>query len=230
VFHKTTDAGAPASVTVHSLVKTAAVSLQKHGLAGQRAAVYLALDHSGSMQPFYASGAVQHLAEQTLALSVNLDDDGTVPVTYFQSWAEPPIDVRLDNHAGIVTSTHSKVRWGSTNYAAAIETITDEHRNSGATTPGLVIFQTDGEPDSRAAAEQALRNASGMPLFWAFVGFGGNIGFLDRLDNLAGRAVDNASFFHARDPHAVSDADLYDGITREFAGWITAATAAGIIR
>jgi hypothetical protein len=93
----------------------------------------------------------------------------------------------------------------------------------------LVIFQTDGEPNSRKPVERALREASSLPIFWAFVGFGGRVEFLEKLDDLTGRKVDNASFFHAANPHAVSDSQLYDGITREFAGWLTAARAAGIL-
>ncbi|WP_409235914.1 VWA domain-containing protein [Streptomyces sp. PA5.6] len=41
---------------------------------------------------------------------------------------------------------------------------------------------------------------------------------MEKLDDLRGRKVDNASFFHARNPHTVSDATLYDGITHEYAG------------
>lgn len=63
-----------------SLYKTAAVSLAKHQVGGRRAAVYLVLDRSGSMRPYYRDGSVQHLAEQVLALAANLDDDGVVPV------------------------------------------------------------------------------------------------------------------------------------------------------
>jgi uncharacterized protein YegL len=221
---------APAPTGMISLIKEAAVSLEKNGLAGRRAAVYLALDHSGSMRPFYNNGAVQRLAEQALGLSANLDDDGTVPVVYFGSQAEAPIDVRVDNFAGIIGRTHPGVRWGTTNYAAAMRTVINEHKQSGATDPALVIFQTDGSPDSRTEAERTLREAAGLPMFWAFVGFGDNISFLEKLDELRGRTVDNASFFHARDPRTVSDAALYDGITSEFAGWFPAARAAGIIR
>lgn len=213
-----------------SLAKTAAVSLEKHGLADERAAVYLVLDHSGSMYPHYQSGAVQHLAEQALGLSANLDDDGSVPLIYFGSRVDQPEDVRLDSYAGVINRTHVHVEWGSTNYKAAIRYVLAEHAASGATDPALVIFQTDGEPDSRGAAEAALRAASKAPVFFAFVGFGNNIRFLSTLDDLSGRTVDNASFFHAEDPLAVSDADLYDGITSQYRAWLTAARAAGIIR
>ncbi|MFF0790409.1 VWA domain-containing protein [Streptomyces spiralis] len=211
-----------------SLAKTAAVSLEKKGLTGQRAAVYLVLDHSGSMQPFYRDGSVQRLAEQALGLSVNLDDDGQVPLVYFESHVSQVEDVRLDGYQGVINRTHPSVRWGSTHYGRAIDYVTDLHHRNPL--PGLVIFQTDGEPDSRRDAEAALRESSKEPLFFAFVGFGDNISFLEKLDDLRGRAVDNASFFHARDPHRVTDEQLYDGITHEYASWLAAATTAGIVR
>jgi hypothetical protein len=215
-----------------SLTKTAAISLTKHGLDGARAAVYLVLDHSGSMSPYYSNGSVQRLAEQALGLSANLDDDGSVPLIYFGSVVDEPGEVRIGNHAGIINRTHPLVPWGSTNYAAAIRYVVAEHQASEKDRglPALVIFQTDGEPDSRALAEKALRDASGLPIFWSFVGFGGRVQFLELLDTLSGRAVDNASFFHAAKPSDVSDAALYDGITREYAQWLTAARAAGIVR
>lgn len=223
IFRKTTTA--PAGLV--DLTKKAAVSLEKAGIAGQRAAVYLVLDHSGSMMGFYRDGSVQRLAEQALGLSANLDDDGNVPLVYFGSHVNQAGDVRLDAYQGVINRTHSVVGWGSTNYAAAIDYICDLHH--GNPTPALVIFQTDGEPDSRPAAEAALREASKQPLFFAFVGYGNNIHFLEQLDTLAGRTVDNASFFHARNPHHVDDAQLYDGLTGEFAQWLTAARTAGIV-
>ncbi|MGW4731764.1 VWA domain-containing protein [Streptomyces shenzhenensis] len=212
-----------------SLAKTAAVSLEKNGLGGQRAAVYLVMDHSGSMQPFYADGSIQRLAEQALALSVNLDDDGRVPLIYFGSGATHEQSVSLDDYQGVINRTHPRVPWGSTNYAAAIDYVCDLHAEE--TGPGLVIFQTDGDPDSERQAEEALTEASrGSALFFAFVGFGHHVRFLWRLDRLRGRAVDNASFFHVADPFRTRDAALYDGLTREFGGWQSDARAIGILR
>ncbi|QES45197.1 toxic cation resistance protein [Streptomyces venezuelae] len=213
-----------------SLTKTAAVSLEKQGLTGQRAAVYLVLDHSGSMVPYYQDGSMQRLAEQALGLSANMDDDGCVPLIYFGSYVEHLSDIDLDSYQGVVDRTHNRVHWGSTNYAAAINYVIEAHDNPSA--PALVIFQTDGDPDSRQQAESAIRTASEWPIFFSFVGFGParNMRFLKKLDDLKDRTVDNASFFHAADPHAVSDAALYDGITHEYAGWLAAASAAGVLR
>ncbi|MEU3903259.1 VWA domain-containing protein [Streptomyces goshikiensis] len=227
LFRKSTAVAQPGLI---NLIKTAAVSLEKSGLAGHRAAVQLVLDHSGSMRQFYRDGSVQRLAEQALGLSVNLDDDGSVPVTYFGSTADAMCEARLDNYDEIIERTHTGSQWGSTNYVAAMRNVIDEHEVSGATAPGFVIFQTDGDPDDQAAAERMLREASRLPIFWAFVGFGPSVRFLEKLDDLGGRQVDNASFFHARDPHRVSDAELYGGLTSQYAGWLTAATAAGIVR
>lgn len=222
---KTIGSNAPEGIV--SLIKTAAVSLEKSGLGGQKAAVYLVLDHSGSMIDFYRDGSVQRLAEQALGLSANLDDDGNVPLVYFASHVNQAADIRLDAYQGVINRTHASVGWGSTNYAAAIDHVCDLH--AGNPTPALVIFQTDGDPDSRPAAVDALREASKQPLFFAFVGFGHSVRFLQELDTLSGRAVDNAGFFHARDPHRVADSVLYDGLTGEFAQWLVAARAAGIV-
>ncbi|RPE27328.1 VWA domain-containing protein [Kitasatospora cineracea] len=234
LFNLTSTPTAPATAApLTNLVKSAAVSLTKHGIDQQRAAVYLVLDHSGSMSSYYARGDVQRLAEQALGLSANLDDDGTVPLVYFGSDASWPQDIRIGDHHGIIDRTHRNLPWGSTNYEAAIRAVLVHYFNSdafAANTPALVIFQTDGEPNSRANAAEALIDAARFPVFWSFVGFGGNVSFLQQLDTLPGRVVDNASFFHADRPELVPDDVLYDAITSEFATWLTAARAAGITR
>jgi hypothetical protein len=149
-----------------NLTKTAAVSLEKSGLTGQRAAVYLVLDHSGSMRRFYADGSVQRLAEQTLALSVNLDDDGNVPVGYFSDQAEAMLDVRLDNYQGVIDRTHTCIRWGLTDYVAAMRNVIDEHQQSGATVPGWSSSRptappTTSEPPSACCATRRTCRCSG---------------------------------------------------------------------
>lgn len=223
-----------------NLAKTAAASLEKKGLDGHRAAVYLVLDHSGSMQRYYDNGAVQKLADQTLGLSVNVDDDGTVPVVLFDDSATEPFGVSLANYSGAVERLHRQRNWGYTNYADAMSTVITHYCTSGASDPALVVFQTDGDPytrtgDARKEAEKALKDASRLPIFWSFVGFGEELTFLRKLDNLrvgfGGRKVDNASLFETGDnPLNVSDAALYDGIMHEYPKWLTDAHAAGIIR
>ncbi|MGW0774234.1 vWA domain-containing protein [Streptomyces sp. NPDC002835] len=227
---------APALV---SLYKTAAVSLQKHGLHGQRAAVYLVVDYSGSMREYYKDGSVQALADRVLGLSANLDDDGIVPVVFFSTDVDAVTDIAVENHRGRIDEVVSGLgHMGKTSYHLAMDAVIDHYLDSGATDPALVVFQTDGGPINKLAAERYLCKAARLPLFWQFVGFGNKrssqFDFLRKLDDLpvpAKRPVDNAGFFHAGlDPRRVPDAELYDRLVGEFPQWLAAARAQGIVR
>ncbi|MGW7359423.1 VWA domain-containing protein [Streptomyces sp. NPDC054802] len=222
-----------------SLAKAAAVSLEKKGLTGQRAAVYLVVDRSYSMKSYFANGTVQRLADQALGLSVNLDDDGTVPLVFFDSNPYPFVDISLDRYAGVVAQQHQahggELTMGGTQYTIAMRAVIEhyqDYQRKGGLDPALVIFQTDGAPQDRDAARLALAQASALPIFWSFVGFGhSRIPFLEQLDTLTGRTVDNASYFHAGgQPAAIADSDLYDGLTAEFGPWLAAARSRGVLR
>lgn len=226
---------APALV---SLYKSAGVSLRKYGLGGQRAAVYLVVDRSGSMRPYYRDGTVQALADQVLGLAAHLDDDGTVPVVFFSTEVDAVADLDLGNHRGRVAEIADGLgHMGRTAYHVAMDEVINHYLDSGSADPALVIFQTDGGPDSKFAAEKYLCRAARLPLFWQFVGFGdtrdSQFDFLRKLDELpvpAKRLVDNAGYFHAgEDPRAVSDAELYDHLLQEFPDWLAAARAKGVL-
>jgi hypothetical protein len=218
------------------LYKTAAVSLVKNRAGGERAAVYLVLDRSGSMRRYYRDGSVQRLAEQTLALAANLDDDGVVPVVFFSTDVDGTAEIGLDAYRGRIGALHDSMgHMGRTNYHVAMQAVLDHYEASGAADPAFVVFQTDGSPTSRAAAEHVLCTAARLPVFWQFVGFGDDdFTFLHKLDDLpvpARRVVDNAGFFAAgRSPGTLADADLYDRLLREYPAWLAAARAAGIVR
>ncbi|MEU1512715.1 VWA domain-containing protein [Streptomyces sp. NPDC005811] len=227
---------APALV---NLYKSAGVSLTKHGLDGQRAAVYLVVDYSGSMKPYYQDGSVQALADRVLGLSAHLDDDGRVPVVFFSTDVDAVTDIELASHQGRVERIAAGLgHMGKTSYHLAMDAVIDHYLDSGAREPALVVFQTDGGPINKLAAERYLCKAARLPLFWQFVGFGDRgskqFDFLRKLDELAvpgKRVVDNAGFFHAGpDPRRVSDAELYDRLVGEFPKWLVAARAAGIVR
>ncbi|MFW6695356.1 vWA domain-containing protein [Streptomyces sp. MAR4 CNX-425] len=221
-----------------NLYKTARVSLEKSGLSGQRAAVYLVLDRSRSMSGHYRSGTVQHLAEQALGLSAHLDDDGTVPVVFFSTDVDGVAELNLHGYEGRIGALHGSFGpMGRTNYHVAMQAVIDHYTASATAEPALVIFQTDGGPTSRTAAEHVLCTAARLPIFWQFVGFGDpenkQFDFLRKLDELpvpSKRVVDNAGFFPAgATPEALSDAALYEALMSEFPDWLRAARAAGIL-
>lgn len=222
-----------------SLYKSAGARLRERALQDERAAVYLVLDRSGSMRPYYKDGTVQHLAEQVLGLAAHLDDDGTVPLVFFSTDVDGVAELSLTDYRGRIGTLHDGLgHMGRTNYHWAMDAVIDHHLASGSSAPALVVFQTDGGPTSKLAAERYLCKAARLPLFWQFVGFGDpdvkEFAFLHKLDELAvpgKRVVDNAGFFHAgRDPRAHTDEALYDELLREFPDWLTKARTAGIVR
>ncbi len=221
-----------------NLYKAAGSSVRAHGLEGVRAAVYLVLDRSGSMRPYYRDGTMQHLAEQALSLSAHLDDDGVVPVVFFSTDVDGSTDLRLGRHRGLIDKLHENLgHMGRTNYHWAMDEIIDHYIASGSDAPALVVFQTDGGPTSRLAAERYLCKAARLPLFWQFIGFGdpddNEFTFLHKLDTLAvpaRRIVDNAGFFHAgRTPRTIGDNQLYDRLLHEFPQWLAAARTARVL-
>ncbi|MFE0452601.1 vWA domain-containing protein [Streptomyces sp. NPDC058914] len=225
--------------TLVNLYKTAGVSLTKHGLDGLRAAVYLVVDYSGSMKPYYKDGSVQALADRVLGLSAHLDDDGRVPVVFFSTDVDAVTDIALADHRGRIERIVAGLgHMGKTSYHLAMDAVIDHYLDSGSTAPALVVFQTDGGPINKLAAERYLCKAAELPLFWQFIGFGDpgsrQFEYLRKLDDLSvpdKRIVDNAGFFHAgADPRKVSDTELYDRLVGEFPKWLVAARAQGIVR
>lgn len=93
-----------------------------------------------------------------------------------------------------------------------------------------VIFVTDGNNFDRKRAEKAMRHASYYGIFWKFVGIGNStFSFLENLDNLDGRFIDNAHFFQLNDLELISDEELYQRLLIEFPEWIKLATEKGLL-
>lgn len=192
-----------------------------------------ALDDDGTIEAWYFGSDVSAMYE--VSLNPTADPGGAVMETrrrrLFGSRAgalAPAVD---PYYVGWVDRTHTREPWGYTNYVAAINATARYRREQGETEPSLVIFQTDGGPDSRTAANEVLRAVSGEDVFYAFVVFGEDsddpnsaAAYMHSLDTLSGRVRDNASAYIAGnlDTYAqVPDSAVYDGVLGEFVGsWL----------
>ena len=120
--------------------------------------------------------------------------------------------------------------------------------------PVYVMFVTDGATFDEDVAREQVRSSSYEPLFWQFMaigsssralggggrrrgffGGGGSSGesrefrFLEELDDMGGRFLDNAGFFSVADPGQVSDDELFDLLMTEYPGWLAQARQRGLL-
>jgi stress response protein SCP2 len=226
-----------------SLVKTAGVSLEKRGLGEHTARVALCLDISASMHGLYKDGAIDRLVQRVLALGLRFDDDGAVDVWLFgkEGYAVEPISLaNLDRYVSDMLSAHRLE--GATYYGKAMVLLRRFYFGDAIprstplanAVPVYVNFVTDGEPNDRREAETQVRESAYEPIFWQFMGVGKRFPFLEKLDDLSGRYVDNADFFSVTENelmgrNPIPDEQLYERLTKEYPSWLQQARAKGLL-
>lgn len=235
-----------------SLVKKSGVEIQKQNLNGQKAKVGLCLDFSGSMSADYKNGSIQRLAEKVLALSTHLDDDGEIDLFVFDTEADHLGEISLTDYKNSVEKFTNGRHMGLTYYGKAISVIRKHYPMTSATKAGgffksfkktpsvevkksdlpvFMVFLTDGGPNDKAEAKRMLTEVSSSPIFWKFLSIGkGPIEFLQKLDDLPNRYMDNADYqYLGENVEAVSDEKLFEAMLVEYRDWLVEARKSGMI-
>jgi len=115
-------------------------------------------------------------------------------------------------------------------YVKTIKDFGSESKKYPAKQPTYIIFITDGNNADHTKTKDALSEASNEEIFWQFVGIGDEkFEFLEKLDNLEGRYIDNANFFQVNDLDEINDNELYSRLLNEFPSWLKLAKEKNII-
>jgi stress response protein SCP2 len=224
-----------------SLTKSANISLEKVGLGTHKARFCAVFDISYSMDHLYSQGEVQAFAERALAMGCRFDDDGEMDIFLFGARVHKVMSMNIGNYkVHLRTVLQQYGLEGGTDYGLAIQAVRnfyfpenggrEEPKATRADTPVYVAFLTDGDTSRRDFTERQVRASSYEPIFWQFVGIGNaSFPFLQKLDDLKGRLLDNAGFFAVEKPTKFSDDALFTAMVGEYAKWVVQAKQQGLL-
>jgi hypothetical protein len=227
------------------LTKKVKVVLEKKKIFGEKAQIVIAVDISGSMYSRFSTGKVQELLTRLLAIGMNMDDDKAIDVFAFNTGGYSIAQATEHNIEGFVNNVFlRKVSVsGGTKYAPVMSDIVKKFGNTGGigkffgmkrsapvSVPTFVFFITDGDNFDKPETEKLIKDAANQAIFWQFVGIGSErFEFLQKLDDLSGRLIDNADFFAVNDISSISDDELYDRLLTEVPSWLKEARSKGVL-
>ncbi|MEJ7804654.1 MAG: VWA domain-containing protein, partial [Telluria sp.] len=179
------------------------------------------------------------------------DDDGEIDVFLFGAKVHQPAPMSLSNAGTYIKNVIARHPLeGDTRYGRAIEAVRTFYFPDGAANkapgalPVYVMFVTDGSTSDQPLTEKQLRQSSHEPIFWQFMGIGkgrkskskrlfafadSDFPFLEKLDELDGRLIDNANYFSVASPDEHGDTELYDLLMAEYPGWLKLAKQHGVL-
>lgn len=231
-----------------NLQKEQVIDLKKKAGIGSRsqAQVVLALDFSGSMSSLYNNGTVQKTVERILPFGLAFDDNGEVDTYLFENrYNKVKQSVTLENAENYVNDKIlGKYEMGGTNYAPVLNAIYDDFKPSksgglfglGGTEqpmeyPVYIIFITDGDNFDKPETESVIKKMSEKGFFIQFIGIGNaGFSFLEKLDDMGGRKLDNVNFFNVNNLNSFSDEALYQGLMSEYPEWYKQARNLNLIK
>lgn len=210
------------------------ICLEKKELTDLTARVAVVMDYSGSMDRLYYNGTVQSVLERLLPLALKFDDNGELETWIFDSGFNRLEDININNYYNYIENEGilKKYDMGGTNYAPVMKDVLNKYtKEDPANIPTLVLFLTDGDNFDKKQATNVITEASKYPIFWQFVGIGrSNYSFLEKLDEMKGRFIDNANFFAVDDINKINDDELYRKLLNEYPEWIKEAKKKNILK
>ena len=185
--------------------------------------VALVLDFSGSMRNLYKNGTVQSVIERIMPIAMQFDDNQELDLWIFENGFTRLGGVTKENFYGLANNIFNQYSMGGTEYAPVMNDVYKKYiKEDPANIANYVIFITDGDNSDRGNTNKIITEASKYPIFWQFVGIGDDsFSYLQKLDDMDGRYVDNADFFPIYDINNITDNELYTKLFDEYPGWLS---------
>lgn len=207
--------------------------LEKKELSNLTSRVAVVMDYSGSMEHSYKIGKVQRILERILPLALKFDDNGELETWIFSTKFHRLENITLDNYFGYIDNENilRKYSMGGTSFSPVMSDVIQKYTvEEPANIPTYVIFITDGENSDRESTTDLIIKNCTKPIFWQFVGIDSrSFKYLEGLDEMEGREIDNVNFFKLDDILSISDEDLYRKLLNEYPSWLKEAKAKNII-
>lgn len=219
--------------SISLLKKSAGIVLEKKNLTNVTARVGLVLDISGSMRKLYKNGTVQRVVERILAVASQFDDDGALDIWVYDnefSRLKPVTEHDFEGYVDQYILNNDLIhKFGRNDEPPVMEDVIQKYTTEDPSKdPAFIVFINDG--GCKRTIKKPVIASSDKPLFWQFVGIGdSNFEVLEKLDEMDGRYIDNANFFHIKDIETISDNELYDLLLNEFPDWLKEAKEKNVI-
>lgn len=200
--------------------------LEKKPLQNLTSRVGVVLDFSGSMDALYRNGTVQAVLERLFPIALQFDDNGEMELWIFSNGFHRLENITMENYYGYIKrEIMGKYEMGGTKYAPALKDVYKKYMvEDPAELPNYIIFITDGDNGDKSEAIEVITKMAKYPIFIQFVGLRSShystFDFLENLDEMEGRYVDNANFFEIKDINKEEDKELYDKLLREYPQWL----------
>lgn len=200
-------------------------------LQNMKARVALVLDFSGSMRRMFTDGTVQAAIERLMPIANHFDDDGEMDFWIFENGFRRLETININNFYGIAKRVYEENSMGGTHYAPVMKDVLKKYTEDRSYLPAYVFFLTDGDNFDKSETEKLIRRTCKEPIFWQFVGLGtASMNFLENLDDMSGREIDNVDFFRLSKPNNVTDESLYSKCFDEYKEWVKTVRNKGIIK
>ncbi len=229
-------------INLEKATKDVKIVLEKKEIFGEKANIKVVVDHSGSTGDLFRHGVVQTTLERILAVGLNMDSNQSIEVYAFNgnvTYIGEANESNIENFTKDVFLKKVRVE-GGTRYSPAMQAVVKdveaEPKPQGFFSkllgkkeapvidkdlPTLVFFITDGDNSDKNITESYIKEVSTKPIFWQFIGIGySSMAFLDKLDKMEGRTVDNANFIRAKNIQDMTNSELYNEILNEYPLWL----------